>query len=75
MAVLKDGERMLQVILSQEDQKILEEVKIRRQAKYGGRLENDSALVRALIREEADVCRIQQSDVSGLVDYKPVAGS
>jgi len=54
MAV-KDGDRVLTVHLSPEDQERLERVKAKRQQKYKGKTENDSELVRNLIREEESI--------------------
>ena len=62
MSILKDPNGMhLYVDLTGDEVRVLEEVKIRRQKEYGGKLENNSQLIRALLKEECEVRQIQQS--------------
>lgn len=64
MSILKDPNGMhLYVDLTGDEVKVLEEVKIRRQLEYGGKLENTSTLIRALLREECEIRQILQGGI------------
>ena len=60
---LKPGKRCLYVAIDEEYQKKLEGVKVRRHRAYGGRLENDSKLVRALLDDELNKLRVEQGGI------------